>query len=261
MIARILFFAAMLGVSAIAIGQGPPAPPPGQGSPDRKPRDLFFRTMYEVRSRAGHDLAYLLFQKKVRDEIGLSDERHRAVMEIGKALRSDTEDLHNQFKSEKIAPEQLAPKLREVVSASDKKFLEALGSDTVRNRLIGLFVQHRKASAALNELVAAKIGLSDEKRKELLGIKENRERELIEAAFAAAPKLEDRRKNWEKIQRQIDDLVSENLTSEQREKLEALKGKPFEFEPNSMGPGRPRREHDEHRDRSDRNCCQVASIE
>ncbi len=223
---------------------------------DRKHLEVFFRAIHETRSHGAQEMAYLLFQKSVRKELGLTEENEQSLKDSGNKLREQIDRLRVALKSNEIDEQQLVDQLKELVEKADAQFIQGLGTPDKLERLIGIFVQHRKASAALNSLVAERIGLSEQKRREILAGKEALEKELMEKAFSQDADPDDRHRAWEKIQRKIDDYVAEKLAADQLEKLDAVKGKAFAFEP-PFGPGRQRRDRGER----SRDCCEIASNE
>jgi len=216
---------------------------PKQGSrPERETREIFFRTLSETRSRGAQELGYLLFQKSVREEIGLDDQSAKAAREVLSQTRSAAEKLYDQLKAKEISAVELKTEMSKIMADADRDIWEALGeSKSKRDRLIGLFVQHRHASAVLNKVVAEKIGLAEPRRQEIVGKKEAIEREMFEAGSRqmSSNSPGDRFRSWEKAQKKIDIAISEMLTEEQRSKLEALKGDPFKFEEFQFPPGPP----------------------
>ncbi len=285
MFLRLLILFALLWLSHSSIAQGPPgnvqppsgnlqAPPgppanagngpgrfsgPGRNAmsaEDRKHLEVFFRAIQETRSHGAQEMAYLLFQKSVRKELGLTEENEKALRDNGNKLRQQIDQLRVALKANEIDEQQLVDKLKELVNKADDQFIQGLGTPDKLERLIGIFVQHRKASSALNSLVAERIGLSEQKRKEILIGKESLEKELMEKAFSQDADPDDRHRAWGKIQRKIDDYVAEKLDADQLEKLDSVKGEAFAFEP-PFGPGRPSRDRGER----SRDCCEIASKE
>jgi len=221
---------------------------------DRESRDIFFRTLSETRSRGAQEFSYLLFQESVRKEINLSDDSAKAAREILSHTRSSAEKLYQQLKAKEITPEELKIKMLEIMTDADRDIWKTLGeSNSKGDRLVGLFVQHRQSAAVLNRIVAEKVGLEEARRHEIIAKKEAIEREMFEERSRDAQIPGDRFRTWEKVQKKIDGVISEMLTSEQRDNLEKLKGEPFKFEEFPFPPGPPGRGRDGGRDRNRRN--------
>lgn len=233
--------------------RGLPSEPNSRES-DRESRDVFFRTLNETRSRGAQELSYLLFHESVRKEIGLSEDNAKAAREVLSHTRASAEKLYEQFKAKEIAPETLRVKLLDIMTKGDQDIWQTLGGTSEKSdRLIGLFVQHRHCSAALNKIVAGKIGLDETLRQEIVAKKEAEERKMFEERSRETQSPGDRFRAWEKVQKQIDSLISGMLSLDQRDKLEKLKGEPFKFEEFAYPPGPPGRGRDGGRDRNRRD--------
>ncbi len=214
---------------------------PNSRDADRDSREIFFRTLSETRSRGAQEFSYLLFQESVRAEIELSEDTAKAAREVLSQTRSSAEKLYDHLKAKEITPDELKVKMLEVMTKADRDIWKTLGESNAKSdRLIGLFVQHRQCAAVLNRIVAEKVGLDEAHRLEIIVKKEAVEREMFEERSRDAQSPGDRFRAWEKVQKKIDSVVSEMLTPEQRDKLEKLKGKPFNFDEFAYPPGRGR---------------------
>lgn len=221
---------------------------------DQESREIFFRTLGETRSRGAQELSYLLFQESVRKEINLSDDSAKAAREVLAQTRAAAEKLYEQLKAKEINADLLKTKLIEIMAKGDQDIWKILGgSNANSDRLIGLYVQHRQCVAVLNKIVAEKVGLDEARRHEIIVKKEAEERQMFEDRSRDGQTPGDRFRAWEKMQKKIDGVVSGMLTSEQRTKLEDLKGAPFAFEEFQFPPGPPGRGRDGGRDRNRRD--------
>ena len=213
-------------------------PDPKSREADRESREIFFRTLNETRSRGAQELCYLLFQESVRKEIELNEDSAKAAREILIQTRSSAEKFYEQLKAKTITSDELKVKMLEIMTNADRDIWKILGeSNSKRDRLIGLFVQHRQCSSVLNKIVAEKVGLEDSRRQEIVSKKEAEERKMFEERSREVQSPGDRIRAWEKVQKQIDGVVSKMLSDEQRKKLEELKGEPFMFETFAFPPG------------------------
>lgn len=230
---------------------------------ERETRDIFFRTLNETRSRGAQEFSYLLFQESVRKEIGLSDENAKQAREVLSQSRVSAEKLYEQLKAKSISTDELKVKMQELMTSADRDIWKALGATDKRDRLVGLFVQHRHCSSVLNRIVAEKVGLDESQREEIIRKKETEERKMFEELSRDANSPSDRFRAWEKVQKKIDVIVSEMLTPEQRQNLEKLKGEPFAFEEFPMPPGRGkdgrRGRRDTEKDEKCRECDKLAT--
>ena len=114
---------------------------------DRETREIFFRTLSETRSRGAQEFSYLLFQESVRKEINLGEDSAKAAREILSQTRSSAEKLYEQLKAKKITSEELKVKMQEIMTSADRDIWKTLAeSNAKRDRLVELYVQHRKCS-------------------------------------------------------------------------------------------------------------------
>ena len=227
----------------------------GQGSrSDRETREIFFRTLNETRSRGAQEFGYLLFQKSVREEVGLDDTSAKAARDVLAKSRAAGDKLYDQLKHHKITAEELKAEFVKVMAEADREMWEVLGDSKLkRDRLVNLYVQFHKASAVLNKVVAEKVGLDESRRVEIISKKEKIEREMFEESSSQNAEPADRFRAWEKTQKKVHALITDMLTKEHLAKLEELKGEPFEFEQFPFPPpGPPGRGRDGGRDRRNR---------
>ncbi len=156
--------------------------------PDREVREVFFKALAETRSRGEQEFGYLLFQKSVRDEIGLNEESAKAAREVLGKTRASGEKLFEQLKSKSITNDELKIELQKVMESTDKEIWKVLVDGNVKcDRLLGLFVQHRSSSAVLNKVVAQKVGLDEAVRLKMVSKKDALEREMFEVASQEGP--------------------------------------------------------------------------
>lgn len=235
--------------------------PEKQSRSDRETREIFFRTLNECRSRGAQELGFLLFQKAVREEIGMDEAGAKAAREVLSKSRSQGDKLYEQLKQNKISAEELKAEFVKVMSEADRDMWKTLvDSNVKRDRLVGLYVQLHKSPAVLNKIVAEKVGVDELRRMEMIAKKDAVEREMIDEASKENDGPGDRMRSWEKIQKKVDSVVAEMLTAEQRTKLEELKGETFEFEqfpfppPGPPGRGRDGGRRERDKDRGDK-CC------
>lgn len=230
---------------------------------DRETREIFFRTLNECRSRGAQEFGFLLFQKAVREEVGLDEAGAKAAREVLSKSRSQGDKLYEQLKHNKITADELKAEFVRVMAEADREMWKTLVDANVKqDRLVGLYVQLHKSPAVLNKIVAERVGVDEMQRTEMVAKKDSLEREMIQEASKENDGPGDRFRSWEKIQRKVDTAMSEMLSAEQRTKLEQLKGEAFEFEQFPFPPpGPPGRGRDSDRDRRgheksrDDKCC------
>lgn len=145
------------------------------------------------------------------------------------------------------AVETLKLKILEVVSPYDAKAFELLKEKSDFERLVQLFVQSRGYSSAISSEVSSRIGMSEAERVTFQEVVRVHRKQVMKDTRAIMeerirrPSADTRMqigKLFEEARDKVNARVAEELTTEQREKLEALKGEPFEELPHSGGGSR-----------------------
>lgn len=226
-------------------------------------RRVFFDALRETRSNGAGEISHLLRQESVRKEIRLSDEALKSLEEQRDNRRKVFDELFQQFRDEKKSLEQLKKEMRQQVESDDEETWKLLaGAD--RQRLIGLFVQERQASAITNSKVAELVGITEARRQEISEFRDKVAAQLfkeIEPEMRERLSAASRQKIWERTFRKISNSVDEMLSDEQKAKLKQLEGAPFVFEP-WQGPTRGRSREGSQRSNSDspkNEKCEVAN--
>ena len=172
------------------------------------------------------ELMGLLRMPEVREEVNMEDE-------VYEALREGQPDMRAMFQAE---PEERAEMMKEAGQKAQEMLDEVLEPDQLK-RLMGLLIQQNGMRAASNDMIAKEIGLDE------AGIKKVREaavsamegmREKMREMFAGGggPGGFDREKMqsmMEDARKETDKQIGEALTSDQKKKLEDMKGEKFEF--------------------------------
>ncbi|MEN6449798.1 MAG: Spy/CpxP family protein refolding chaperone [Thermoguttaceae bacterium] len=198
----------------------------------------------------------LIAVEPVQKELKLSDEQKEKVKslieESSEAMRGHVagwRDMSEEERKAKVA--ELRKKAAENVQKFEKGLAEILTPEQ-RERLHQLRLQltlKSDAAMALNAGDIAKaLGLSQEQREKLKGIREATQKELQETvgALRDVPPEERREKFREisqklgKLHEQATEKAMQVLTPEQQQKLEKLKGKKFEIDLSALR--RPPRE-------------------
>jgi hypothetical protein len=157
-----------------------------------------------------------------------------------------TRELWGKERRGEITREELKAELFADVQKSDKQARELI-DDGQFDRLIEIYVQHRGIAAAENGEVARRIGMTGEELENFRQSQSQFKRELIEMNHPRIDHILKMRnketpRNLDRLFAEIDDAVNERLemelSDEQRNKLESLKGeKPFnDFPPRFRGP-------------------------
>lgn len=188
---------------------------------------------------------YLLQDESIRNEVGVKSDAYaafekkaRAEIEKGRADRRGAGGKGNPDRN--AVEEARAKSLTSMIErqkADDKEAESALlellppgGMD----RLMGIYVQWQGNFAALNEIVAKKIGMSEADLKKIDGALLDVRRQ-VQLAFLArggdskAFDSEQRRILVEETMQKSTEAITANLTDAQKKALEDLKGAKFEL--------------------------------
>ncbi len=239
--------------------QSPPPRPDGSRPDDprrseSRERDAFFDAMREFLPHK--ELFDLLDHDSIRKEIKLSD----ADAELIEAnVRKTFEALHairKEFEGKTPTPEEFKQKVAEAIEPLNKESYEILEKRADFERLLGLYVQARGHRALLNDQVAQKIGLEGQA---LEGFRKLRSqswqllmddtRDAIKREMRNAPPGKSLPRNaisdlFKLAEKKLEDKLSRELTEEQKNALENLKGvkfplpeHPFNYPPRNRGRG------------------------
>jgi Spy/CpxP family protein refolding chaperone len=173
----------------------------------------------------------LLRAEEVQKALKLTDDQKaklKAVFEeIGKSMQ------------ERGGPETFQ-KLRE---AASKKVNEVL-DEGQRKRLMGILIQVQGAGAANDPMVAKELNVTDEQKKKLEEVRNDRSlvpsfRRGGEAGGqnGERPSREEIQARMEKMRKETDKKVMDILTPEQQKKLESLKGEKVDIDLSKLRQG------------------------
>src|SRR3954454_19955420 len=166
---------------------------------------------------------------KVQDALKLSDEQKSKIKTINDDSRAA---MREQFQGGGRPDPEKMRKMRDEEAEKMNKVLD----EGQQKRLIGIFVQLMGAGAVMDPAVGKEIGLTEDQKTKL--------HEAMgpppEGRAAGGQGFQERREKMEKE-------VMSVLTSDQKTKLESLKGEKVDIDPSSLrgggrgGEGRPRR--------------------
>lgn len=216
--------------------------------------------------RGGGGIVGLLRMEEVRKEIELLDEQLADVEKMQEELRGQRPQGDGQRPQggerrnfQDLSEEERA-KLREEFQARQReqqerqreqnKKAEELLSEILlphqMDRLKELAIQRAGTGALVSEEVAGKLGLSEDKRKEIAGVLGSM-RERMGALFQRGeggerPNREEMMAKFAELRKAIEKDALGKLTESQREEFAKLKGEPFDFPAFAgFGGGRDRR--------------------
>lgn len=218
------------------------AQPPGQrgpGGPGGAPR------MMLGAPGGGVNPGGLLRLEQVQKEIELLDEQKADVDKVFEESRAAMQELMGGLRG--LDREQMQERRAELVQKMRAhreevaKKLEGILLPHQLERLEQIRIQMMGGQALNDEKVAEKLGLSDAQKEKLQQVQASA-REKMREAFqemrgqdGERPDREAMQQQMQQIREEIEKEMLDVLTSEQKEKLEKMKGEPFELDRAAMG--------------------------
>ncbi len=182
----------------------------------------------------GGDPTMLLRRGDVQKDLGLTDDQKTKLTSIQDKARADMQAFFqaNSGGGERPDFEKLRPQMEKMRSDIKKQVDEILTPDQVK-RLGEISIQLGGNRAVLRKEVQEQLGLTAEQREKL--------KDLQSKEQAAMQELRDKVQNGDVTREQMrtlrtkngkimDDMIGKILNDDQRSKLKALGGKPFEAE-------------------------------
>jgi uncharacterized protein YajQ (UPF0234 family) len=233
-------------------------------------RDKFYDALGEVHRQLlpRRELVGLLWREEVQKEVGLSPENYQKIEQLRRDEFTKVMALRDELKDKGLTKDEIVQKIIETQAPIDRELHELLHNPEHANfeRLLGIYVQSRSFSAATNETVAERIGLTGEAYLEYRKARgeiwhqlmdENREKmgNLIREG--------DRKKIaqlFEEAEKKLNAELAAKLTAEQRTSLQQLEGEKFELSKQPFDFRGPRGRRGD-RERGDRERGSPASNE
>jgi Spy/CpxP family protein refolding chaperone len=190
----------------------------------------------------------LLRSEAVQKELNLVDDQKTALTEMGQKVFGNMRDqfaglrdLDQAARDAKLAELRKQTQQRTVEA---EKEVEKILLPQQFQRAKGILVQAEGTRALSDPAIADDLGLSAQQRSQLEAI-QNAVREVMRQAFTGGPDAsqEQRRAGFEKMQaaqKEADQRARAVLTPQQQQKLEQMKGEPFDVQQlRRGGPGGP----------------------
>jgi hypothetical protein len=160
------------------------------------------------------------------------------------------------------ALQEMARKMREMAEEVEEEVADILAPDQL-DRLIGLIIQRSEIQSVMSRLVADRLSITDQQKKQLETIQEDAQTKMQESVREAMvnfgggggggfggegmrERMQEMRENMEKMQKEVATEMESVLTAEQKKTMEQLRGAKFDFpEPRGWqgaggrGPGGP----------------------
>jgi hypothetical protein len=206
------------------------------------------------------DKATLLASPQVREELKIKEEQAKKVDDILASHRQESQGLfQGQFgrdlsrEERETSRRELTEKTAELRKKTAKK-LEAVLEKEQAKRLNEIEIQQQGADALASEHVIAALKLEKEQVEKIRGTLASRDEELAKLRGQGGigrqggqgrrpggdggESFQEIREKSEKLRKDAEEKVLAFLTSEQKEGLTKLKGKPFELDRRRLLPGR-----------------------
>ena len=195
----------------------------------------------------------ILRSEKVQKELELMDDQKEKLKALADQVREEFQKEFSGFRD--IPPEERAVKmleLREKIKGRTEEIRAKIESEILLphqvERLKQLGLQARGAGALTDAKVLQELGLSDAQKERLAKLRDRMEQErrgMFGQGGGDPQKMSEEqrrarfgemRQKMEKLTKEITDEAMSILTPAQKEKLEKMQGKKFEFEFPSRGP-------------------------
>lgn len=170
----------------------------------------------------------LLRMEEVRKEVNVSDEAYEAIQKAQQEMFAGMSGFRD-------ASEEERAKIMKDMNSKAKDLLEEVVAPEGQKRLMGLLLQQQGNSAVTNELIAAEVGLDEAKVKSITeavskASEENRSkmREMFQGG-GGPPDREKMTEMFAELRKKSDETIEKELSSDQKKKVEALKGEKFTF--------------------------------
>ena len=195
----------------------------------------------------------ILRSDKVQKELELMDDQKEKLKTLGEQVR---EEFQKEFSGLREMPrEEQAVKmleLREKLKARTEEIRGKVEKEILLphqvERLKQLGVQARGAGALIDAKVLQELGVSDAQKERLTKLRERVEKER-QSMFGGGrgdrsnqseeqrrARFTEMREKMEKLTKEVTDEAMSILTPQQKEKLEKMQGKKFDFDMPSRGP-------------------------
>ena len=212
----------------------------GSGSP--REHDPFFEAMRELHlESSSKELFDLLRHPSIREEIHLSDVDAERLHANGREAFQTIFAIRKEKQDHPVSKEDLKQQIRDVLAPLEEKSFDILHESKADfTRLLGLYSQARGYRALLNDKVAQQIGLQGEaldafrkfRQEQRKAIMEDTRRAVEKEIRNAPPGSSPRSaisKLFRRAEKQLDEKLAGQLTKEQREAFESLKGAKFDL--------------------------------
>jgi Spy/CpxP family protein refolding chaperone len=184
----------------------------------------------------------LLGSKQVQEELKLTDEQKDSIKTLAREMRPARGEG-------RPSPEEMQKRAEKI----DKKLADILKPEQIK-RYKEIRIQVQGPDAFLSPEVVKALAITDEQQKkvkDIIGESRKEMRSLGRPDEDSTPaERKEFREKIQKIRKEAAGKCLESLTSDQREKFESLRGKPFDLDWSALGQRSPRR-NPQPRERSD----------
>jgi Spy/CpxP family protein refolding chaperone len=179
----------------------------------------------------------LLTIEEVQQELKLTDEQIEGVVAKAEALNEKMRSEMRALREDEAGEDEMNELMNEL--RDEDKTIVAELNDEQNARLTQLWFQRMGVAAYQNEEFQAAIELTDDQKAKVEEIFASG-REKMQEAMREAEESGDRegiRETMQTLMTEQEESLAEILTDEQKEKLEEVKGAPFEFPRRQRGGG------------------------
>jgi Spy/CpxP family protein refolding chaperone len=163
--------------------------------------------------------ANLLDQQSVRSELKLTDEQVTEIAKHIETKRAASEDLNH------LTREQWQSKIADILKADNA--IEAVLKEDQLKRLKQVSLQERGPTAWGDPEVATILNLTSDQKAQVKDVYNHIQGQLHEVFQGGSREIKKRRNKIEEARNDFNEKAQAILTTEQKEKLKALAGQPF----------------------------------
>ena len=182
-----------------------------------------------------NDPTFLLGTEQVQKELELSDEQKSTVQKLVDDNRQAMMDLRNSGTSFQDVGEKMQDRAKD-----NKKKVDDILLPPQRERLDQITLQLAGAQALSRPEVAEKLGLSDDQKTKLKDLADDAQQKRMDLFSSGPPsdqqEMQDRMQKVQKISADQKEKAMAVLTADQKQELEKMQGKKFDFDMSQMMP-------------------------
>jgi hypothetical protein len=172
----------------------------------------------------------LIAAKEVQDALKLSEDQKSKIDKITEESRDKMREAFQGGNADR-------EKMMEIAKDTSNKINEVLDAGQ-QKRLAGILIQVAGPAAIADPAVAKELNITDDQKKKLQSVREEARSELEKLRDDNGTR-EDHMKKIQEIQDEVNKKITAELTSDQQQQLESMKGEKVDIDMSALRPGGP----------------------